>query len=337
MGDFIKPTQQRQKYTQVDPMVNVKPQQQYVEGVLRGQMGMGGAGVFNPYAPPNPWQTQSLNQLGQMQQTATPAFGTGLQTTEQTVGGQYLDPMQQQGFQNVAEGQRSMANQLFGGMMQTGPAAIAPRYSSVVREAQRARAGQDLGTMTEADIAQAGLEQYGAERGLQQQAMMRGTQFAPTMAGRVFQAGEALRAGEQAANTAQLQAEMRARGYDQQAIDTLIGYLDLASGQTLRPVTGPSPLTMTGNTVMGAAKLYAGCWIAAELYGKGSLKYHLARYWIFAAWQGPLARWVQWQYLRHGPQVARALRRWPWLRPLIKPLFDLAVAKGAAALRRLED
>jgi hypothetical protein len=334
MGDFIKPTQQRQKYTQVDPMVNVKPQQQYVENVLRGQMGQGGAGVFNPYAPPNPWQTQSLDQLDQMQQTATPAFGTGLRTTEQTVGGQYLDPMEQAGFQNVAQGQRSMANQLFGGMMGTPTAAIDPRYSSVVREAQRARAGKNLGTMTEADIAGAGLEQYGAERRLQDAAMLRGTQFAPTMAGRVFTAGEALRAGEQAANTAQLQAQMRARGYDQQAIDTMIRYLDLASGQTLAPVTGPSPLSMTGNTVMGAAKLYAACWIAAELYGAGSPEFHLARYWIFGVWRGPVARVVQRLYLQYGQTVAAAMRQTPWLRRLVRPLFDLAVAKGAATLRR---
>jgi hypothetical protein len=262
MGDFIKPTQQRQKYTQVDPMVHVKPQQQYVEDVLGAQMGQGGAGVFNPYAPPNPWQTQSLAQLGQMQQTATPAFGTGLATTERTVGGGYLDPMQQAGFANVAQGQRSMANQLFGGMMGTPTAAIDPRYSSVVREAQRARAGKNLGTMTEADIAHAGLQQYGAERGLQQAAMMRGTQFAPMMAGRVFQGGEALRAGQQAANTAQLQAQMRARGFDQQAINTLIDYLDLAAGKTLRPDVGKPPSEEAGGIMGMLGKL-------APLMGQG--------------------------------------------------------------------
>src|SRR4029453_14084533 len=170
MGDFIKPTQQRAKYTQVDPMVNVKPQKQYVEDVLRGQMGQGGAGVFNPYAPPNPWQTQSLEQLGQMQQAATPAFGTGLETTERTVGGGDLDPMQQTGFSNVAQGQRSMADQLFGQMMANPRAAIDPRYASIPSLAQRGRAGERMRTMTEADIAQAGLKQYGDERGLQQAA-----------------------------------------------------------------------------------------------------------------------------------------------------------------------
>jgi hypothetical protein len=334
MGDFIKPTQQRQKYTQVDPMVNVKPQQQYVEDVLRGQMGQGGAGVFNPYAPPNPWQTQSLEQLGQMQQAATPAFGTGLETTERTVGGGYLDPMQQAGFSNVAQGQRSMADQLFGQMMANPRAAIEPRYASIPSLAQRGRAGERMRTMTEADIAQAGLKQYGDERGLQQAAMLRGAQFAPTMAGRVFQGGEALRAGEQAASTAQLMAQMRARGYDQQAINTLIQYLDAASGKTLMPVTGPSPYSMAGNTVIGAAKLYAGCWIAAELYGEGSLEYHLARYWIFGVWQGPLARWVQRQYRRHGEALARVIRREPWLRRLVRPVFDRAVANGAVAIRR---
>jgi len=334
MGDFLKPTQQRQKYTQVDPMVNVKPQQQYVENVLRGQMGQGGAGVFNPYAPPNPWQTESLNQLGQMQGTAMPAFETGLTRTGQTVGGGYLDPMQQPGFQNVAQGQRSMANALFGQMMGTPDAAIDPRYASIPSRAQRARAGERMGTLTEADIAQAGLKQYGEERGLQQAAMFRGAQFAPTMAGRVFQGGEALRAGEQAANTAQLQAQMRARGFDQQAINTLIGYLDLAAGQTLRPVTGPSPYQMTGETAGSVAKMYMACWIAAELYGEGSPEYHLARYWIFGVWQGPLARWVQRQYRRHGQSLARAIRRVPWLRRLVRPLFDRAVAQGAAALRR---
>jgi hypothetical protein len=255
MGSFFKPTQKPAEWVQTDPFVHVKPQQAYAENLLKGQQGQGQAGVFNPYAPPNPWQTQSLEQLGQMQQTATPGFGTGLATTERTVGGGYLDPMQQAGFSNVAQGQRSMADQLFGQMMANPRAAIDPRFTSIPSEAHRARAGERMRTMTEADIAQAGLKQYGDERGLQQAAMMRGTQFAPMMAGRVFQGGEALRAGQQAANTAQLQAQMRARGFDQQAINTVLDYLDLAAGKTLRPDVGKPPSEEAGGMMGLIGKL----------------------------------------------------------------------------------
>jgi hypothetical protein len=331
MGHFFKPTQARTKYTQVDPMIHVKPQQQYVENVLRGQFGQGGAGTFNPYAPPLAEQMAALGQLGAMQQYATPAFGTGLQTTERTVGGGYLDPMAQAGFRNVAEGQESLSNALFGQMLAHPSTAIDPRFAAPVLDAQRARALQRMQTMTEADIAGAGLEQYGAERAAQQAAMLRGAQFAPSMAGRIFGAGEKLRAGQQQAASAQLSAQMRARGYDQQAIQNLIQYLHLGSGRTLRPMTGKSPYESTLSTAMNVSKL-AACWIAMELYGEHSVKVHLARYAIFVLWKGRLARWAQRLYLRHGQAVARAIRVRPWLRRAITPLFDFAVAKGQAAL-----
>jgi hypothetical protein len=89
---------------------------------------------------------------------------------------------------------------------------------------------------------------------------------------------------------------------------------------------------MGRETTTDVAKLAALCWIAAELYGSGTRRYLLARYWIFGRWQGPWATLVRWGYRRYGRQVAAMLRRWPWLKPVIRPLFDRAVALGAAAL-----
>jgi len=76
----------------------------------------------------------------------------------------------------------------------------------------------------------------------------------------------------------------------------------------------------------------AGCWIAARLYGAGSLEYHAARWWIFDGWHGRGAALVRWAYLRYGERVAR-LPRWALL-PL-KPAFDVAVRRGLAHQTRV--
>jgi hypothetical protein len=331
MGNLMQPTQAATKYKNVDPLSRYKPQQQAVESQLFGSMGQG-FDVGNPYVGPNRWQTGGLDQLTAMQQLANPAFGTGLGTTQRTLGGGYLNPMQQAGFANVAGDRRSMAEAIFGNAMGSPQMAEDPRFASAARTAQQQREQQRLGLRAGADIGEAAFQQYGAERSLQQAAMLRALGLAPGLAEALFKGGEQLRGGEQEANAAAMAASLRAQGYDQEAINRAIQYLSLASGKTLGPVTGPSPFAMGSETAVNVGKLAAACWIAAELYGVGTRRYLLARYWIFGRWQGPLATLVRWGYRRYGRSIAAALRRWPWLKPVIRPLFDRAVAHGAAAL-----
>jgi hypothetical protein len=336
MGDVFKgfsgPTQQSSKYKTVDPLQHYKPQQRDVESQLFGSMGQG-FDVGNPYVGPNPWQTGAMDQLSQMQRAATPAFGAGLGTTQRTMGGGYLNPMESAGFANVAGDRRSMADAIFGGAMASPQMAEDPRFASAARTAQQQREQQRVGLRSAADIGEAAFRQYGAERGLQQAAMLRALGLAPDLAGALFKGGEQVRGAEQEANAAAMAASLRAQGYDQEAINQAIAYLNLASGRTLGPVLGPSPASMGRETTTSVANIAAmGCWIAAELYGTGTRRYLLARYWIFGRWQGPWATLARWAYRRYGRAVAAALRRWPWLKPVIRPLFDRAVVCGAAAL-----
>jgi hypothetical protein len=331
MGSLMQPTQAATKYKNVDPLQHYKPQQQAIEQSLFGAAGQG-FNVGNPYVGPNQWQTGGLDALTQMQQAANPAFGTSLATTQRTMGGGYLNPMQQAGFANVAGDRRSMADAIFGQALASPEMAENPIYGSVARRAQQQREQQRLGLRAGADIGEAAFRQYGEERGLQQAAMMRALGLAPDLAGQLFKGGEELRSAEQQAQAAQMAASLRAQGYDQEAINRALSYLQLASGKTLGPVTGPSPFEMGSETAVNVGKLAAACWIAAELYGVGTRRYLLARYWIFGRWQGPWATLVRWGYRRYGRQIAAALRRWPWLKPVIQPFFDRAVAHGAAAL-----
>lgn len=74
------------------------------------------------------------------------------------------------------------------------------------------------------------------------------------------------------------------------------------------------------------------CWVAASLYGWGRKDFYLARYAIFTLWKGRLARVVQRYYVNHGPSFALFLNAHPRFKPLVKPLFDFAVAKGRGRL-----
>jgi hypothetical protein len=335
MGDawttWTTPYQSAPKYKNVDPLQNYKPQQGVVENAVFGQFGGGPTSVGNPYVGPNQWQTKAIDQLSGMRKEAEPAYGAGLKTTEKTLGGGYLDPMQQAGFKNVANDRRSIAEGVFG----TGMAsqAVNPALGSATRTAQQARAQQRVGTQADADIAKQAFTQYGAERGLQDAAMQRAVAHAPGLAQTLFGEGEALRSAEQDANTAAMMANLRAQGYDDASINQAIRYLGIASGKTIGPVVGKVPAEVMDQT---AASLYKGfgCWVAAALYGAGTPAHRLARYWIMVAWRGPTADVVRALYRQIGPALARAITRWPALGRVIRPWFDRAVARGVAALRQ---
>ena len=92
-------------------------------------------------------------------------------------------------------------------------------------------------------------------------------------------------------------------------------------------------LVGAGGTI-GAGKAIAACWIAAVLYGEGSVEFLFARHWIFVEWQGPVAAIARWIYLCVGQRLAPAVAKSNLLKALFRPLFDRAVARGRQAWHR---
>jgi hypothetical protein len=337
MANTFRPSQYTQKYQQTDPFQNLRPQQQALEGMLGARANAGPMGVQNPYAGPRPEQTASLAALLGYQGAASPLYGQSVAQQGGTVGGGYLDPMQQAPFQRLSAARQNIARDLFGQAADvvSGGAAARGTYNSSARQAQQLREANRLYNQAAQDIAQAGWGQYGRERELQEAAARYGTQLAPGLAGQVFNAGEQLRSAQQAGNQAQLAAQLQAAGLDQGNIQNILRYMQLASGQALPNLVGQSPwqqgtsVLNTVGQVAGPAAAAMGCWIAAALYGAESPAVALARHWIFTAWRGPRAAFVRVLYRHIGRPVAWGVRRSSTLRQWLRPWFDRAVVRGA--------
>lgn len=92
--------------------------------------------------------------------------------------------------------------------------------------------------------------------------------------------------------------------------------------QEIRGHTDTSSWNVSGNVSAGY------CWIAAAIYGEGTEEFKAARRFIFARWDGLLARLGRRAYRKYGQQVAWAVKHIPGVRALLKPLFDIAVRRG---------
>lgn len=251
---WLTPKQDRTKYIQSDPLVNVRPQAARVRNAVFGAAGQG-ASSMDPTVGPNQWETGALDDLSAMQQEATPAFGRGLQHTQDVAAGKYLDPMQQAGFANVAGDRASMADAIFGQARGNPNMQIDPKLASGTITAQMNRAGQRVQNQTALDTALARYDQYGRERGAQQAAAQRGVEFSPGMAEQVFKGGAAIQSRETDANIAQMEADLRAQGLAQADIDRAIAYVKMASGKTLGPVVSGIPAENADKT---ASDIYKG-------------------------------------------------------------------------------
>jgi len=85
------------------------------------------------------------------------------------------------------------------------------------------------------------------------------------------------------------------------------------------------------SAVGGAAGGAAACWIAAVLYGEGSMEFYAARSWIFHQWRGPVAACTRITYRIIGRPVAWIARRSPLVQSWLRPWFDRAVACAGRA------
>ena len=292
---MFTPRQTPTQYQQTDPFRNLKDQQGYTEGLLRGATtgshvgGIGGISVpqgrdpVNPFVGAGPQQQRALGQLENWYGEATPAFSTGVGQIERTAGGGYLDPMARPEFSRLGDARLNLARQMF--------ADFAPQYSGAAgargvpfrsssREEGVQRGAERIGTQAAQDIAQAGWGQYGAERGLQEQAARAGAALAPGLAQQVFAGGEQLRGAEQAGGTAQMQAQtqldqarmqaavqaqaeqmrgqLAAMGLDQRAIENVLNYMKIASGEPLKHIPGKSPYQEWMGVIGDVGKMYTG-------------------------------------------------------------------------------
>lgn len=98
---------------------------------------------------------------------------------------------------------------------------------------------------------------------------------------------------------------------------------DIAKGNQNAQIIS-SLFEATGSAVGGSR-----CWIAARLFGEGSLQFSFARWWIFnGRWHG--ARVVRWAYLRWGKPLARSRV----VCVVLRPAFEAAARRGAVELSR---
>lgn len=215
-----------------------------IENAVMQNLGRGGGDIGNPYVGPNAQQQGALDLLQRFSEEATPTFQAGNRQLQATIGGRYLDPMQQAPFQRLSDARLNLARQLFGEFApeySSSAVAAGVPYSSSSREAGIQRGAERIGTQAAQDIAQAGWGQYGAERGYQEAATARGLGLAPGLAGQVFTGNETLRAAQQQGATAQLEAQLRAMGLGNDAINVALRYMQLRALQPYPSIVGPTP------------------------------------------------------------------------------------------------
>lgn len=250
------PTQTARKMGTFDPYAGFAGMGP-IENAVLANMGRGGGGG-NPYVGPRPEQARMLAALEGYQGQASPLYGESLAQQRGTVRGQYLDPMASAPFQRLADARQSIARQLFEDVRSNTNAA-SRAFNSSARQAQLNREAGRLSTQAAQDIAQAGWQQYGAERGAQEAAARGGQALAPGLAASVFEGGEKLRSAEQGGNLAAIESALRARGLDNASIQTALEYMRMRGLQGVQPIVGPNtPNENMAGYIQGAAPIVQG-------------------------------------------------------------------------------
>jgi len=105
-------------------------------------------------------------------------------------------------------------------------------------------------------------------------------------------------------------------------------------GAGLTRILGGMGAGGTGGTGGGLGVIAGLCWVAAAIYGRSSPEFICAWLWLNYGWQGRIAEVVRRLYRSVGPRLASHVTRHAWLRSALRPLFDMAVRRGAAFLAR---
>jgi hypothetical protein len=246
LGPFAsrKPRQDKRQFQMVDPFQGQGPQRQYTEDILTANLGRGTGGTQNPFVGAGPEQQRAMASMEAYRGQAEPLYGTSVRSLEDTAGGKYLDVAGRPEWQRLSAARQDIARDLFADATTANESRAAARgnYDSSARRAQLNREAGRIDTQAAQDIAQAGWGQYGAERGHMMDASKFGAQLAPGLASQVFGQGEQLRSAEQAGNTAQMEAQLRAAGLDQQKINQWLQWMALQKPEMVPSIVGPSNL-----------------------------------------------------------------------------------------------
>jgi hypothetical protein len=287
VGGILEPllgsTEQRfypAQYTQTQPWQHLPFEAGFLQSTMFRPEYLAGQRTPVPTLPgpgptfqaPGAQQRRALAGLEAGGRAAIPAFEAGVGRIAGTARGEFLDPMQRPEFARMSQARQDLARQMFGESMADVNARAAARgiYGSSAREAQVGREAGRIGTQAAQDIAQAGWQQYQAERQAQEAAARAGVPIAPGLAEQVFRGAETTRAAEQQARQyqqaqqtqrmmAQLDAQMRAAGIDAQTraqrMDDLLQYMRLAQGTALPWPGGESEQAATMSTVTDLAEI----------------------------------------------------------------------------------
>ena len=69
-----------------------------------------------------------------------------------------------------------------------------------------------------------------------------------------------------------------------------------------------------------------GCWIAAEIYGGWyEPKTILARKFVNS---DEFPKWLYNLYMKYGKEIANFIRKYKFIKPILKPIFDIFVKRG---------
>jgi hypothetical protein len=280
---FLGSSEQRfypAQYTQTQPWQHLPFEAGFLQSTMFRPEFLAGQRTPVPTLPgpgptfqaPGAQQRRALAGLEAGGRAAIPAFEAGVGRIAGTARGEFLDPMQRPEFARLSQARQDLARQMFGESMADVNARAAARgiYGSSAREAQVGREAGRIGTQAAQDIAQAGWQQYGAERQAQEAAARAGVPIAPGLAEQVFRGAETTRAAEQQARQyqqaqqtqrmmAQLDAQMRAAGIDAQTraqrMDDLLRYMQLAQGQAIQWPGAESEQAATMSTLTDLASI----------------------------------------------------------------------------------
>jgi hypothetical protein len=256
---FSEPTQTRPKLTQTDPFVNMRPQQQEYERMLRGATTGSRAGqIGSPFAAPGGQQLQALQDLAAFTGQSMPLYRQSVAELGEVAGGAALDPTQTAPYQRYRTAQESLANQLFGERASQITGARPGAYNTSTRLAQIGQAAGGTAGQAGQRVGQAGFGLYGAERGRQEAAANAAMNLAPELSEAIFGFNEQLRRAEQEANIDQMRAQLQGMGLDQQTMDLALMYLRSATGEPQPYIQGPSPWEMTNQGLQGASAINWG-------------------------------------------------------------------------------
>jgi hypothetical protein len=72
----------------------------------------------------------------------------------------------------------------------------------------------------------------------------------------------------------------------------------------------------------------AACWVAEELYGVDDERTHLARYYVLNT-----DNWFNRLYTKRGKSWAKFIKKYPFLKPIVQPIWDNMYIKGALMIK----